>query len=63
MVTTRNQILGLLKMNNITVPQFARLCGISTATFYRHLRDLDQMTYKEIRMLRRYCNEGNNNLF
>ena len=60
---TKNHVLGALKSNGITVPQFAKLCGISTATFYRHLRDLDQMTYKEIRMLRRYCNEGNNNLF
>ena len=52
---TRERVLGLLKMHSITVPQFARLCGISTATFYRHLRDLDTMTYKEIRMLEKYC--------
>ena len=58
----RNRILGALKAADITPSEFARLCGESTATFYRHLRDTDKITMKEIRMLERYTNiERNSN--
>ena len=58
----RSQILGALKAADITPSEFAKLCGISPATFYRHLRDTDKLTMKEIRMLERYTNiERNSN--
>jgi len=53
----KDRVLGLLRSSGISVEQFARLCGISKATVYRHLNDPDRMTLKELRMLRRYVNE------
>ena len=51
----RSQILGALKAADITPSEFAKLCGISPATFYRHLRDTDKLTMKEMRFLKKYA--------
>lgn len=50
----RNQILGSLRIAGVTPAQFAKLCGESTATFYRHLQNPDKLTYGELRRLEKY---------
>lgn len=58
----KNRILGALRMSGISVDQFARLCGESKATVYRHLNDPDKITLKELKILRRYANTNERDL-